>query len=140
MNLRFVEKGHYICGGDADDRLAMSAYRFWTRYIQGLEATCAVVATHEGLNVGFARFDISPSGGRVFACGTWVHHDHRRSGLAYRMWEMALRRLKPNVVDVYCATPAGLEFVTALRARHPEPKWVVGSSKPDPQLQLEAVV
>lgn len=121
MRLREVDDRHYVVYGQEDTafgptpsrRLPVEAKRFWLRY--GADtAAWAVVATHDGVLVGFFRYSISDDG-VLYAAGTWVASRFRRKGLATRMWKSALKRHRVLLVDVSTRTHAGTGLVRSLR-------------------------
>ena len=119
VRIRVVTDNHYIlhCDGAGtplactDPRVPKSGQRWIRQHIEG-SVDRAVVATMNGALVGFFRFDIRRRAIRAY--GTWVHPDHRRKGLATRMWNVAKRHSRTSKVYVYTVSVAGDLFVRSV--------------------------
>ena len=96
--------------------LERSARKFWED--AGL-MSCdgSVVATVDGKIVGFVRYYLWPMK-MLQESGTWVSPKYRRSGLAARMWSLAIRRFGIKVVKYRAISNGGRKFVARLKLAH----------------------
>ena len=126
-------RGHYIVDGDGDSTygplppkaLPRGARDFWFRY--GLGTTeRAVVAYEGGVLVGFFRYTVTKTARwarYLIAGGTWVAAKMRRRRIALGMWERAIEKSRPQIVDVCTVSRGGEKLVKRLRTLHPTIRW-----------------
>lgn len=122
MRVGIVGRKHFVCHTSFDDRLDARMRRFWdTRHLDLVHADAAVIAMERGSIVGFLRYLIGaysafPS---LFGLGTYVLPEHRKSGLAARMWAEAIHEVRPALATVYLTSRASARLVASLQRRHP---------------------
>lgn len=73
-----------------------------------------VVATMDGVRVGFFRFTLND--GQANALGTFVERGHRRRGLATMMWRHAIEELDIERIYVVATSEAGAAFTQSIAA------------------------
>lgn len=112
IRLTKVSENHYVSKLDLE-KLPKGAYKFSKQLKdQDVEADNTIIATYEGELIGYFRY------GRydkiVYGCGTWVQANHRRKGLASRMWKFMVSKEKPKAIHVITSSRYGAKLVDSL--------------------------
>jgi hypothetical protein len=101
-------------------------------FLSGLadeDASDVFIAKADGVIVGWMRCTLSGrknSKKRVlYAQGTWVAIPFRREGLAFKLWEMAIRRHRPVAVSGATVSRGGHRLIQKLKKTHPDIEWSV---------------
>lgn len=113
---------HFICGKRFDGRLGLRMERFWrTRFLDMVKADRAVIVEDEGQVVAFFRYLVGKFSAfrAVFALGTYVLPGYRRQRLARRMWDLAMKSVKPAFVNVYMTSRPAKKLIATIERRHP---------------------
>ena len=93
------------------------------------DASHVAVAFDSGELAGWMRCTLS-RGRILYAQGTWVTEPLRRQGVAFRLWETALRRLRPKVVSADTISRGGQRLMAECKKTYPDINWsVMGASR-----------
>lgn len=134
VNIRLVQEHYVLDGVEISDssyigpspRLPQDAEKWWNQWALDDPADVGCVATHQRQLVGFVRILLGDSW--LSAAGTWVDPDHRRSGLALKMWKKVLRRYTSfRMLDI-CVIPSTEEghiLVESLQRKFPQYSWII---------------
>lgn len=114
MRYHILDKKHPFCRSSAPPEDATySMKQFWKKHdLQSCSG--AILATDKGKMVGFFRFEFDRPDKYLYATGTYVLSAYRRQGLGKKMWQRALRHIKPASVEVFISSPQGARLVTSL--------------------------
>lgn len=47
----------------------------------------------------------------------------RRQGIATRMWQLAIKKTKPTIIEVYTVSSAGNKLINSLKKKYPKIEW-----------------
>lgn len=126
MRMRVVDRRHFVCGVDCDQRLDPRMSKFWkSRGLSGYPADRSVVVTDGGRIVAFFRYLLfSMRYARVeehgiHALGTYVLPDYRRRGIARQMWDRAISSASPRHVVLSITSRGARALIRDLSSRHP---------------------
>lgn len=83
-------------------------------------ATRAFVAYYKGKIVAFLRYRVV--GGKLAACGTWVHAKFRRRRLATELWRRLAKMSTAAylLIDVVCISRASWRMIHLVAAEFPQ--------------------
>lgn len=57
------------------------------------------------------------------ANGTMVIPKYRKFGIAKKMWDHAIKQIKPDMIDVYTASTGGTALISSLTKKYPKIDW-----------------
>jgi GNAT superfamily N-acetyltransferase len=97
-----------------DKRLSAEGWDFLS-CLADEDATHVCVATEGGVLIGWFRFTYQ--GEHLFAQGTWVEDHYRRQGVATRLWDRALARVRPFNINYDLASREGGRLVRTMKKR-----------------------
>jgi len=118
-----VDSTHDICREQCPDYLPVDMKKFWnSRKLDSADG--AILALDGDKIIGFFRYffpDWIPKSRRKKCChaiGTYVMTDYRRMGVGKSLWEIAIKKLKPHVIDVVLTSMGSVKLVKSLREKY----------------------
>lgn len=92
------------------------------------EARATLVFAETGEIAGLHTYDLVK--GTLFSQATWVSANHRRQGLATKMWEQSLKKSKPKKVSVSCISVGSVALIHQLSERYSKIDWQIYDCQP----------
>lgn len=117
IRYKAVNRKHKVCGRHPPENMNPRMVRFWKKHELGA-CDWAILAFHQKQLVGFFRFYKKKNSKFLYAAGSYVLRPYRGQGIAVKMWAKALRKHKPEIIDVMVASRWGAQLVKALKKRH----------------------
>ena len=120
ITYKLVGRGHPVCGDDCPSFASPAMKAFWnTRSLDSCDM--AVVAYDGEKLVGFFRFyNRYPT---LWAGGTYLQASYRDRGIAAKLWQRAIKFLKPDEVCVTTTSRGGQKLVQSLKRKYKTIVW-----------------
>jgi hypothetical protein len=127
-------KRHWLLKAEPDAKLSEldpDGQKFFKNWLTPSgDATGVTVVTKGTLIIAFFRWE-NYDRKKLWALGTWVQPEFRHLGLAQWMWDITLKRIKPQKVHVTAVTPKGYKLAKHLKKQFPAYKWSIIKFFPD---------
>ena len=116
LRYKIVNKKHKLCGSNPPKGLHHLMAKFWKKHELG-SCDGAVLAYHKKELIGFFRYYKKKKSTFLYAAGTHVLKKYRGDGVAKKLWIRALKKTKPESVDVIVASRGGAKLVASLQKK-----------------------
>lgn len=116
LRYKIVNKKHKMCKTDPPNDLHHLMKKFWEKHELGA-CDWAILAYDKKKLIGFFRFYKKRYSKFLYAAGTYVLKPYRSDGVAKKMWIRALKKTKPESVDVIVASRGGAKLVASLQKK-----------------------
>jgi predicted GNAT family acetyltransferase len=124
IRYRAVNRKHKMCGSNPPKGLHRRMKTFWLKHELG-QCDGAILAYHKKELIGFFRFYKRKKGKTLYAGGTYVMKQYRGDGVAKNLWIKALKKTKPEIVDVMVASRGGLKLIKSLKKDFKKIEWII---------------
>jgi predicted GNAT family acetyltransferase len=113
-----------MCKSKPPEGLHSRMATFWEKHELG-SCDGAILAYHKKQLIGFFRFYKKKNSDYLYAAGTYVLRQYRGDGVAKKLWIKALKKFKPETVDVMVASRGGMKLVKSLKKKFKKINWII---------------